>query len=131
MQGNRSTDTRPEAALRSAIHRLGLRFRKHHRPLPSLRCRPDLVFPRERVAVFSDGCYWHRCPDHGVRPQTNRAYWDEKIERNVQRDRRNNDELAAAGWMVVRVWEHEDVALAARRVAEVVSSRREALTQTR
>ena len=84
MQGNRSLKTRPEMAIRSAVHRLGLRFRKHHRPVESVPCRADLVFTRDRVAVFVDGCFWHRCPDHGVRPTTNRPYWDAKFARNLE-----------------------------------------------
>jgi len=126
MQGNRGRDTKPEVALRSALHRRGLRFRKHAAPLRGLRCRADVVFPRERVAVFVDGCFWHRCPEHGLRPRTNQAYWDAKIARNVERDARNNAALAAAGWTVVRVWEHEPLEVAAERVeAAVLAARRE------
>lgn len=120
MQGNRSVDTRPEVALRSAVHRLGLRYRKHHPPITGYRCRADLVFPKERVAVFHDGCYWHGCPEHGVQPRTNSAYWAKKIRGNVERDRRNDAALLAAGWTVVRVWEHENPADAAARVEQVV-----------
>ena len=105
MQGNRSLNTRPEMAIRSAVRRLGLRFRKRHRPVESVPCRADLVFTRDRVAVFVDGCFWHRCPDHGVRPTTNRPYWDAKFARNLERDARNNVALTAAGWTVLRVWE--------------------------
>lgn len=93
-------------------------------PLPMLRCRADLVFPTERVAVFVDGCYWHGCPEHGGRPMTNSAYWNAKIARNVARDRRNDAALADAGWGVVRVWEHEPPSDAARRVANSVQNRR-------
>ena len=126
MQGNRARDTRPERAVRSALHREGLRFRVHREPVAGLRCRADVVFPTERVAVFIDGCFWHGCPDHGVRPQTNRSYWDSKIGRNVARDRRNNAALEAAGWLVVRCWEHEDPLVAAERVLVTVLSRRSA-----
>jgi DNA mismatch endonuclease, patch repair protein len=107
MQANRGTDTRPEIKLRSALHRLGYRFRKHASPLDDLRCRADIVFPRERVAVFVDGCFWHSCPDHAVLPRTNHAYWTAKLQRNAQRDARNNARLREAGWAPVRVWEHE------------------------
>jgi len=85
-----------------------------------LRCRADLVFPSERLAVFVDGCFWHRCPDHGVRPTTNAGYWDAKIDGNVERDKRNDRALAAAGWTVLHVWEHEDPAVAADRVADAL-----------
>jgi DNA mismatch endonuclease (patch repair protein) len=125
MQANRSKDTRPELALRSAVHRLGLRFRKHRRPISTLRCEADLVFPTERVAVFIDGCFWHGCAEHRQRPRTNEAYWEPKIEANIARDRRNDAQLSAAGWLVVRAWEHEEVEKVAARVAEAVRQRRE------
>lgn len=124
MVANRCTDTRPEVALRSALHRLGLRFRKHTAPMPALRCRADLVFGPARVAVFVDGCFWHRCPEHGTSPAANAGYWAAKLDRNVERDRRNDRALGAAGWEVIRVWEHESPEDAARRVAAVVAARR-------
>lgn len=120
MQGNRSIDTRPELALRSELHRRGYRFRKSIAPVVDLRCRADVVFARARVAVFVDGCFWHRCPEHGTRPRTNGGYWQVKLDRNVARDRRNNEALTASGWTVVRVWEHEDVRDAADRVEAIL-----------
>jgi DNA mismatch endonuclease, patch repair protein len=120
MRGNRAVDTRPEVAVRSAAHALGLRFRKHVAPLRGLRCRADLVFTRQRVAVFVDGCFWHVCPEHGTSPTTNSPYWLAKLSGNVRRDRRNDDALAAAGWTVVRIWEHEDARAAALRIAAAV-----------
>ena len=127
MQGNRKRDTRPEVAVRSALHRLGLRFRKHGRPLSELRCLADVVFPRERVAVFVDGCYWHRCALHGTSPRTHSRYWEAKLAGNVARDRRNDAALAAAGWLVLRIWEHEAADEAAEHVKEEVLARRAAL----
>ena len=127
MRANRATDTSPEIRVRSAVHALGLRFRKHRAPLSGLRCRADLVFPRERVAVFVDGCFWHGCAQHGRLPKTNRSYWRPKIGRNVARDRRNNQALAQAGWVVIRAWEHEAAGDVAQRVAEVVAGRRGAV----
>jgi len=106
--------------LRRELHRRGLRYRKHQVPLPGLRCRADLIFRRERVAVFIDGCFWHGCPQHGKSPQTNSDYWSAKIEANVERDKRNNDLLAGAGWKVVRVWEHEDPTRAADEIGRMV-----------
>ncbi len=116
MQANRSVDTRPELALRSALHRRGLRFRKHVSPVPGLRCKADIVFPAARIAVFVDGCFWHGCELHGAIPRANAAYWRQKLGANVERDRRNDRALGEAGWNVIRVWEHEDVAEAAQRV---------------
>jgi DNA mismatch endonuclease (patch repair protein) len=124
MQANRSRDTKPEQALRSALHRRGLRFRKHVRPLSGLRCTADIVFPSEKVAVFVDGCFWHRCPVHSARPQTNESYWSAKIDRNAQRDRRNSRLLREAGWEVIRVWEHESPQVAAGKIESRVMARR-------
>lgn len=120
MQGNKSQGTAPELALRRAVHALGLRYRVGTRPLPDLNRRADLVFRRARVAVFLDGCYWHGCPEHFVAPKSHQEYWDSKIGRNVSRDQDTNQRLTEAGWVVARIWEHEDVHLASRRVAEAV-----------
>lgn len=116
MRGNRSRDTRPEIALRSELHRRGLRFRKHFAPIPGLRFRPDVVFPRQRIAVECLGCFWHRCPQHGKTPATNAKYWHAKLERNVERDHRNAAALKAAGWHLIVVWEHEDSPEAVNRI---------------
>ena len=118
MQANRRRNTRPELALRSALHRAGFRYRCDFRiDLPGGRVRPDIVFTRKRVAVFFDGCFWHCCPEHGSKPSVNQSYWSPKLARNVERDARNTVWLTEAGWTVVRIWEHEDVASAMERVA--------------
>jgi len=127
MRGNRGTDTQPERLLRSALHRLGLRFRKHQRPIPTLRCSADAVFRVELVAVFVDGCFWHCCPLHGHQPHAHSDYWSTKLERNRVRDRRNDSLLHKAGWLSIRVWEHEPPDLAAARIAEIVRRRRSEL----
>ncbi|MGH2953008.1 MAG: very short patch repair endonuclease [Solirubrobacterales bacterium] len=124
MQGNRGRDTRPEVALRSELHRRGLRFRKHVRPLVGSRVTADAVFPTECVAVFVDGCFWHGCPDHGRVPKTNSAYWADKISRNLARASRTDAALHDAGWIVVRAWEHEPPPAIADRVADAVVGRR-------
>ncbi|GAB3513834.1 hypothetical protein GCM10027575_31380 [Phytohabitans suffuscus] len=120
MLGNRSRDTAPELAVRSAVHALGLRYRVCARPLPHLRRTADLVFTRARVAVFVDGCFWHGCPTHHTPAVSNAAYWAAKVANNCRRDRDTDQRLADAGWQVVRVWEHEDAHSAARRIAETV-----------
>jgi len=117
MRANPRTGTEPEMALRSELHRRGLRFRKD---LP-LRVRervvrPDIVFTRARLAVFIDGCFWHACPEHGTQPRANSDYWRPKLERNVARDRAVNEALTDAGWRVLRAWEHEPVSDVAQRV---------------
>ena len=97
-------DTSPERVLRSLLWQGGLRYRIHH----STQCgRPDLVFLRRRLAVFVDGCFWHGCPDHYVRPRTQTEFWSHKLASNVERDRRQTLELEGLGWAVLRVWEHE------------------------
>ncbi len=107
-RANRRADTKPEVAVRSALHRRGFRFRKD---LPiradGLTVRPDIVFTRRRIAVFIDGCFWHSCPDHGSTPRSNPGYWGPKLATNAERDRRVNRALADAGWIVFRAWEHE------------------------
>ena len=108
MRANRRTDTKPEMALRRALHKLGYRYRKDYRlVLDSGRpVRPDIAFTARRVAVFVDGCFWHACPQHGRRPAVNDWYWTPKLTRNVERDRANDDALVIAGWSVIRLWEH-------------------------
>ena len=86
MQGNRSRDTKPEMAVRSAVHRRGIRFRVSVRPQAELARTADLVLRKTRIAVFVDGCYWHGCPDHHSQPATNAQYWTDKIARNIERD---------------------------------------------
>jgi DNA mismatch endonuclease, patch repair protein len=118
MRANRRTDTKPELALRSALHRQGYRFRKDHRLdlNDGTRVRPDIAFTARKVAVFVDGCFWHVCPQHGRDPAVNEWYWAPKLRRNVERDRAADAALAAAGWQVVRVWEHEPVSSAVEAV---------------
>ena len=120
MRGNRKRDTGPELALRRAIHRLGLRYRVAARPLRDRPWTADLVFPRARVAVFMDGCYWHGCPEHYEAPQTNASYWGPKIQRNQARDRLVDAELIEAGWRPLRIWEHAELSDATARVLVAV-----------
>jgi len=103
---------------------LGLRFRVAARPLVDVRRTADLVFPREQVAVFLDGCFWHGCPEHCSAAASNSEYWAKKIALNRQRDRDTDQRLTDAGWVVVRVWEHDATLLAADRVASIVRARR-------
>ncbi|MGH3751375.1 MAG: very short patch repair endonuclease [Pseudonocardiaceae bacterium] len=121
MQAIRRANTKPEVALRSALHRAGLRFRKDYRlDLAEGRVRPDVVFTRARVAVFVDGCFWHCCPDHGRQPSVNSGYWAPKLQRNVDRDHQNTITLERAGWIVVRIWEHQDAKQAVTAVSEAL-----------
>ncbi len=120
MKRQRRQDTGPERALRRELARLGLRYRLHLRVVPGVRRAADVVFPRARVAVFVDGCFWHGCADHGTWPKANSVWWRQKIESNRRRDADTDRRLAEAGWRVVRVWEHEPPAEAAARIAGLV-----------
>jgi DNA mismatch endonuclease, patch repair protein len=120
MQANRGRDTTPERAIRSELHRRGLRYRIHVRPISTRRCEADVVFRKALVAVFVDGCWWHGCPDHRPLPKKNREWWARKIQVTVDRDRRNDQALADAGWTVIRVWEHENSINAADRIQAAV-----------
>lgn len=100
----KSRHTRPERILRSALWGRGLRYRLHYKTPVG---RPDVVFPRQKVAVFIDGCFWHGCPDHYVRPRSRADFWADKLRQNVERDCRQTHQLEMQGWLVVRVWEHE------------------------
>lgn len=124
MQSNKGRDTKPEVALRSVVHSLGLRYRVSTRPLPGVRRTADMVFSRVKVAVFLDGCFWHGCPQHHTVAKTNAEFWAAKVETNRLRDRDTDRRLADAGWLSFRVWEHEDPVEAARRVKAVVEARR-------
>lgn len=111
----RGADTAPEVRLRKSLWALGLKYRLRSR-LPG---RPDMVLARWRVVVFVDGCFWHQCPRHSVRPKSNAQFWRSKLEGNVARDRRVTAELKKLGWRVIRIWEHDvekDVVRAARRL---------------
>lgn len=124
MRANRGKDTKPELLVRSLLHRRGLRYRVDTRPLAEIRRRADLVFPGDRVAVFVDGCFWHGCPNH-YRPATKNAdFWREKINGNKARDTETNAALAAAGWTVIRVWEHENPAQAAAQIEKAIRQKR-------
>lgn len=111
----RSRDTKPELRVRRELHRRGRRYFVDRAVLPGRR-RADLVFPRARVVVFIDGCFWHACPEHLRPSRTNSEWWADKLRRNVERDRQADFDLAAAGWTVVRVWEHEATGAAADRI---------------
>jgi len=100
--------TPPEIAIRSILHRRGLRFRVDKAPLKGLRRKADIVFGPTLVAVFIDGCFWHGCPLHATWPKSNAEWWRNKIRANQERDRDTDRKLEQAGWSVIRVWEHDD-----------------------
>ena len=101
-----SRDTAPELAVRSMAHKMGFRFRLHRKDLPG---RPDLVLPKHRLVIFVNGCFWHRhsgCAN-SIMPKTRTAFWRQKLNGNVERDRRNYQRLLAMGWRTLVIWECE------------------------
>jgi DNA mismatch endonuclease (patch repair protein) len=123
MRRTAQRDTAPEVRLRSVLHALGLRYRLQVAPLQGLRRRADIVFPRQRVAVFVDGCFWHSCPEHATIPKANREWWEIKLKGNTARDEDTDRRLREGGWESIRVWEHEDVEEAADRIRFTVGAR--------
>lgn len=123
MQRQLSRNTAPEVVLRRELHRRGLRFRVHRRPLPDVRREADIVFGPARVAVFVMGCFWHACPEHATWPKSNAIWWRAKLERNRGRDAETAALLAGRGWTAAIVWEHEDAVEAADRVERLVRER--------
>ena len=99
-RGNRDT----EQALARLFHQNGITGWRRHLPIFG---RPDFVFPNQRLAIFVDGCFWHRCPRHSSIPVNNRDFWRRKLEGNVQRDRLVTKTLKLEGWRVIRLWEHQ------------------------
>lgn len=119
-----SKDTAAELSVRRLLHAAGLRYRVEY-PVPGMkRRRIDVAFTSVKVAVLIDGCFWHGCPEHATQPKSNAEWWRQKLDRNIARDTETKEHLAAAGWEVLRFWEHEapdDVAL---RIASVVERRK-------
>lgn len=132
MRGNRKFNTQPERQLRSYLHRHGLRFRVHFEVRTNgVRVRPDIVFPRARLAVMVDGCFWHACPVHGSRPMSNREYWNLKLARNLARDRRVDSALMESGWTVLRIWEHMTIEEAGGMIQSALTMKALARTDVR
>ena len=119
MQAIKGTDTQPEMIVRSIVHRLGYRFRLHHRDLPG---KPDIVLPRLRRIILVHGCFWHqhaKCR-YATRPATRPEFWAAKLDGNRDRDRRVHRLLRSLGWEVLIVWECQT------RESEVLKKRIEA-----
>ena len=103
----RAVDTKAEVVLRKALWKKGLRYRKNYAALPG---KPDIVLTRQKIAIFVDGDFWHargHQDNPGEQVATNKAFWQKKLARNVERDREVNDELTEAGWLVLRFWEKD------------------------
>ncbi|MFC5632843.1 very short patch repair endonuclease [Streptomyces bullii] len=131
MSRQASKDTSVELAVRRLLHAAGLRYRVEY-PVPGMpRRRIDVAFPRAKVAVLIDGCFWHGCPQHATQPKANADWWRRKLDRNMARDRETTEHLLEAGWTVLRFWEHEAPAEVAVRVAAAVEQRRTERTRGR
>lgn len=117
MKGQARRDTKPEVLLRKELTKLGLRYRIDHAPVEGVRSKADIVFPRAKLAVFVHGCFWHGCPEHARPTKSNTKWWADKIAANKRRDAKTTKAVEAAGWDVLRVWEHEAPADAAARIA--------------
>jgi DNA mismatch endonuclease (patch repair protein) len=101
----RSKNTKPEILLRKLLWNQGYRgYRIHNNDLPG---KPDIIFKTQKIAIFIDGCFWHKCPVDFQEPQSNKKYWTKKIRSNVERDKKVNEQLQSDGWTVIRIWEHE------------------------
>lgn len=117
--------------LRRRLFARGYRYRVGY-PVPGMsRCSVDIAFPRAKVAVFVDGCFWHSCPLHGSAPKANAEWWERKLKANADRDRRVSLAMERDGWKVVRVWEHERLDEAARRVETALADALRATTESR
>jgi DNA mismatch endonuclease, patch repair protein len=124
MEAGKPKDTKPEIELRIALRSLGLEhFQTNQKVIKGSRRDVDIVFPTQKIAVFIDGCFWHGCPKHGTWPKANSEFWFAKIQRNKKRDKDTNKKLRAAGWKVVRIWEHENPIRAAKKIAKFLAVR--------
>lgn len=124
MKANKGSDTGPELALRSLVHKAGLRYAINARPESRINRRADIVFRSAKVAVFVHGCFWHGCPKHYVLPKTNKGFWFQKVMRNRERDAETRRLLRRKGWKVFVLWEHQDFREPATTIVRKVRSRR-------
>jgi DNA mismatch endonuclease (patch repair protein) len=122
MERQARRDTAAEISIRKRLFAAGYRYRVDYR-LPGTRRRADIAFPRRKLAIFVDGCFWHLCPDHMTWPKNNAAWWRRKLLANQRRDLETDALLQQAGWSALRIWEHEDAEAAARRITAALTVR--------
>ncbi|WP_078516784.1 very short patch repair endonuclease [Streptomyces sp. HGB0020] len=120
MSRQNSRDTAPEVSVRRILHAAGLRYRVNV-PVPGMPRRTiDIVFPKAKIAVFLDGCFWHGCPEHATQPKANAEWWRTKLDKNMARDQETTAHLQAEGWTVLRYWEHQTPASVAQDVKSAI-----------
>jgi len=122
MKGNRGRDTKPELELRRLLREAGFPgYRLHWKKAPG---RPDITYPGRKVAIFVNGCFWHRCPHcQPTEPKSHSEFWRKKFELNQERDARKTRELEEAGWTVVTIWEcqlRENPGIVVSRLASIL-----------
>lgn len=100
----RGRNTKPEVKFRKLLFNSGFRGYRIHYDLPG---KPDIVFTRKKIAIFIDGCFWHKCPICFQEPETRKEFWMKKIQSNIDRDKKVNRQLKKEGWKIIRIWEHE------------------------
>ena len=100
----RGKNTKPEVKLRKLLYAEKIRGYRIHYNLPG---KPDIVFTKKKIAIFIDGCFWHKCPVCFQEPETRKDFWMKKIQSNIERDKKVNRQLKKDGWKVIRIWEHE------------------------
>ncbi len=117
----RSKDTKPEMIVRSLLHRMGYRFRLHVKTLPA---KPDIVLPKYKTIIFIHGCFWHKHSDckEATTPKSNTAFWQTKLAKNVERDRKKKEKLKRLGWDIIVIWECE-IKKSLDRVAATIANR--------
>lgn len=104
MRAIQSSGTKIEILVCKALWRNGVRYRKNVKNLPG---KPDVAIKKYKIAIFLDSCFWHKCPIHFKQPKSNQDYWDKKIQRNVEHDKKINEYYSANGWHILRIWEHQ------------------------
>ena len=121
MQRIPGKNTFPEITLRKKLFKAGFRYRVNYKPIDTYKIKGDIVFPKKKICIFVDGCFWHGCPIHFKIPKSNSDWWSEKINDNVLRDKKQTKKLKSHGWKVLRFWEHELDPLQINRVLLKIS----------
>lgn len=115
----RAKNTGPEVKLRKLLFSQGIRGYRIHYNLPG---KPDIVFTKKKIVIFIDGCFWHKCPVCFQEPETRKDFWMKKIQSNINRDKKVNEQLENDGWSIIRIWEHEIRKEPERTVKKIVAS---------